>query len=140
MKRKIIKIDEAKCNGCGECVPSCAEGAIRIVDGKAKLITCLDDVLDELLEVGEIMRSYSADDNDGKRAGDDEPSVPVHLLPNEQAVFAAVKSGEEDVDSIVQASGLNVARVTSLLTTLQLKGLTTPSPVTTTRRFMEDRC
>jgi len=96
-------------------------GLIR--DGKAKLITCLDDVLDELLEVGEIMRSYSADDNDGKRAGDDEPSVPVHLLPNEQAVFAAVKSGEEDVDSIVQASGLNVARVTSLLTTLQLKGL-----------------
>ena len=36
--RKIIRIDESKCNGCGECVPSCAEGAIRIVDGKAKLV------------------------------------------------------------------------------------------------------
>jgi Pyruvate/2-oxoacid:ferredoxin oxidoreductase delta subunit len=36
--RKIIKIDAEKCNGCGLCVPSCAEGAIRIVDGKARLV------------------------------------------------------------------------------------------------------
>ena len=38
IKRKIIRIDEEKCNGCGLCVPSCAEGAIRIVGGKARLI------------------------------------------------------------------------------------------------------
>jgi len=37
--RKIVKIDEAKCNGCGLCVPACAEGAIQIIDGKAKLIS-----------------------------------------------------------------------------------------------------
>jgi Pyruvate/2-oxoacid:ferredoxin oxidoreductase delta subunit len=37
-KRKIIQIDEAKCDGCGTCVPSCAEGAIQIVKGKAKLV------------------------------------------------------------------------------------------------------
>jgi Pyruvate/2-oxoacid:ferredoxin oxidoreductase delta subunit len=36
--RKIIKIDEEKCNGCGLCVPNCAEGAIQIIDGKAKLV------------------------------------------------------------------------------------------------------
>ena len=36
--RKIIKIDEEKCNGCGICVPSCAEGAIKIIDGKARLV------------------------------------------------------------------------------------------------------
>jgi Pyruvate/2-oxoacid:ferredoxin oxidoreductase delta subunit len=36
--RKIIRIDEEKCNGCGLCVPSCAEGAIRIADGKARLV------------------------------------------------------------------------------------------------------
>lgn len=36
--RKIIEIDEEKCDGCGNCVPSCAEGAIQIVDGKARVI------------------------------------------------------------------------------------------------------
>jgi len=37
--RKIIRIDEEKCNGCGICVPACAEGALQIIDGKAKLIS-----------------------------------------------------------------------------------------------------
>jgi len=36
--RNIIKIDEEKCDGCGHCVEACAEGAIRIIDGKAKLV------------------------------------------------------------------------------------------------------
>lgn len=36
--RKIIQIEEDKCNGCGLCVPNCAEGAIQIIDGKAKLV------------------------------------------------------------------------------------------------------
>ncbi len=38
VKRKIIKIDEEKCDGCGLCIPSCPEGALRIVDGKARLV------------------------------------------------------------------------------------------------------
>lgn len=37
--RQIIKIDEEKCNGCGACVPACAEGALQIIDGKAKLVS-----------------------------------------------------------------------------------------------------
>ena len=39
MKRKIVSIDEARCNGCGLCVSACHEGAIQLVDGKAKLIS-----------------------------------------------------------------------------------------------------
>ncbi len=38
MLRKIILIDEDKCDGCGACVPGCAEGAIEIIDGKARLV------------------------------------------------------------------------------------------------------
>lgn len=37
--RKIIRIDEEKCTGCGLCVPSCAEGAIKIENGKARLVS-----------------------------------------------------------------------------------------------------
>ena len=39
MKRDIINIDEDKCNGCGLCVPNCHEGAIQIIDGKARLVS-----------------------------------------------------------------------------------------------------
>jgi Pyruvate/2-oxoacid:ferredoxin oxidoreductase delta subunit len=39
VKRKVVKIDEEKCNGCGLCMIACAEGALQIVDGKAKLIS-----------------------------------------------------------------------------------------------------
>ncbi len=38
MKRKIVEIDESKCTGCGLCANACHEGAIAMVDGKAKLV------------------------------------------------------------------------------------------------------
>jgi len=38
MKRKIIKIDQEKCTGCGLCVPDCPEGALQVIDGKARLV------------------------------------------------------------------------------------------------------
>jgi NAD-dependent dihydropyrimidine dehydrogenase PreA subunit len=36
--RKIVKIDETKCDGCGQCIVNCPEGALRIIDGKARLV------------------------------------------------------------------------------------------------------
>ena len=62
MKRQIVKIDEEKCTGCGLCVPACAEGAIQIVDGKARLIAdnlcdglgaCLGDCPEDAITIEE---------------------------------------------------------------------------------------
>jgi len=41
VKRRIIEIDERKCDGCGDCIPACPEGAIQLIDGKARLISDL---------------------------------------------------------------------------------------------------
>jgi NAD-dependent dihydropyrimidine dehydrogenase PreA subunit len=41
MKREIIKIDEEKCTGCGLCIPACPEGALQIIDNKARLVSDL---------------------------------------------------------------------------------------------------
>ena len=46
MKRRIIEIDQNKCNGCGACAAACHEGAIAMVDGKAQLMR--DDYCDGL--------------------------------------------------------------------------------------------
>lgn len=76
-KRTIIRIDEEKCNGCGLCVPACAEGAIQIVDGKAKLVSetycdglgaCLGDCPQDAITMEE-----------REAAEYDQKAVDVHL-------------------------------------------------------------
>jgi Pyruvate/2-oxoacid:ferredoxin oxidoreductase delta subunit len=61
-KRKIIEIDEDKCTGCGACVTKCAEGALKIVDGKAKVVSdvfcdglgaCIGDCPEDALRIVE---------------------------------------------------------------------------------------
>jgi Pyruvate/2-oxoacid:ferredoxin oxidoreductase delta subunit len=39
MRRKIVQIDQEKCNGCGLCIPNCADGALKIINGKARLVS-----------------------------------------------------------------------------------------------------
>ncbi len=38
MKRRVLKVDESRCDGCGRCVAGCREGAMRLIDGKARLV------------------------------------------------------------------------------------------------------
>jgi len=81
--REIIRIDEEKCDGCGLCVPACAEGAIKIIEGKAKLISetycdgmgaCLGECPQDAISI------------ETRRAGEyDEAAVAEHLAGQEKA-------------------------------------------------------
>ena len=60
MKREIIKIDEDKCTGCGLCIPACPEGALQIIDDKARLVSdlmcdglgaCIGDCPEDAIEI-----------------------------------------------------------------------------------------
>ena len=97
-------------------------GLIR--DGQAKLVTCLEDVLDELGQVGEIMgrEGQTSVEPEGTEPGDSVSLLPK-LTAHEQAVLNAVVDDAEDADAIACKAGLDPARVMSTLTSLQLKGL-----------------
>lgn len=101
-----------------------SNGLIR--KGEAKLITCLEDILDELGAVGEVM---GRDEVTGAGVAGKEhlcsppPASLPKLADNEQAVFNALSNGCEDADAIVAQCDLGPAQTMSALTSLQLKGL-----------------
>ena len=104
-----------------------SNGLIR--DGAAKLVTCLEDILDELNDVGELMaRGAPKEDERGVvREGGDGALLRV-LTAQQRAVFDAVVGGAEDVDAVCEASGADAASVMTALTSLQIRGLVRQLP------------
>ena len=91
-----------------------------IRDGQAKLVTCLEDILDELGDVGRMVKPDADELEQGEPA---EPGIPVpRLLPSEKLVYNAVGVEPTDLASICETCGLTVSQVTSTLTLLQMKG------------------
>jgi DNA processing protein len=105
-------------------------GVHRLIrDGQAKLVTCLEDVLDEFQEVGAIMRPEPDGlfDEEARADGMDKPVVGpaqiANLAPHERAIYEAVQNGCEDFEDIRETTRLPIWRISSSLTALQLKGL-----------------
>ena len=95
--RKIIEIDDELCDGCGQCVPSCAEGAIEVVDGKARIVAekycdglgaCMGDCPNGALKIVE--REAEDFDEDAveqylkEKAGKPTGTTPVCGCPSTQ--------------------------------------------------------
>ena len=96
-----------------------------IRDGGAKLITCLDDVLDELAAVGEIMRKEIVASSVVSPEVSDAPTAPdvaSKLTADEAALLGILDDGECAGDDLCARSGMEPGRVLALLTSLELKG------------------
>lgn len=93
MVRQVIHIDEEKCNGCGRCATACHEGAIAIIDGKAKLTR--DDYCDGM---GDCLPSCPMDaiSFETREAAEyDEKAVEEHLKARAAAMAAQTGAGTE---------------------------------------------
>jgi len=86
MIRQIIKIDENKCNGCGLCVSACHEGAIGLVDGKAKLLR--DDYCDGLGNCLPVCPTEAITFEEREAAAFDEAAVKANMESKQPETLA----------------------------------------------------
>jgi NAD-dependent dihydropyrimidine dehydrogenase PreA subunit len=99
MLRKIVRIDEEKCDGCGECIPSCAEGAISLVGGKARLSSdALCDGLGACL--GECPRGAITVE-EREAVAFDEEAVKTHLLSMGEQVSHRHRPSDASLPSLL---------------------------------------
>lgn len=87
MLRKIIKINEDLCNGCGQCIPNCPEGAIQMINGKARLISdlCCDGLGACLGECP--VRAIEVEEREAEPY--DERQVMANIIKQGEAVIKA---------------------------------------------------
>src|SRR5512135_3488676 len=90
MLREIVRIDEEKCNGCGLCVPTCQEGALQIIDGKARLISeLMCDGLGACL--GHCPEGAITIEKREAEAYDEEVVIPQMVKSGKNTLFAHLK-------------------------------------------------
>lgn len=102
MIRKIITINEEKCNGCGLCAEACHEGAIGMVNGKAKLLR--DDYCDGLGDCLPACPTGAITFEEREAADYDEAAVEAHKAKRAAAKFKAKESGSADASGSVAAT------------------------------------
>lgn len=116
--RQIVRIDEEKCNGCGLCIPACAEGALQIVNGKAKLINdkyCdgLGACLGECPQGALTIEEREAEDFD-------EKAVEEHLKKERQV--PVIHSAHQTLQSCPSAQVMHFQRNSTLKETINAPG------------------
>jgi ferredoxin len=111
-KRQIIRIDQDKCDGCGMCVPSCAEGAIQILDGKAQLLAdkfCdgLGACLGECPQGALTIETRDAEEFEGPAPGAPPPEdpAPIHEPVGEVSVCPGSRIQQFKRETASKASG-----------------------------------
>lgn len=102
MMRKIITINEEKCNGCGLCAEACHEGAIGMVNGKAKLLR--DDYCDGLGDCLPACPTGAITFEEREAADYDEAAVEAHKAKRAAAKFKAKESGAADASGSAAAT------------------------------------
>ena len=87
MKRKIIQIDDEKCTGCGQCIPDCPEGALQVIEGKARLVS--DLFCDGLGACMGACPEGAITVIEREAGAYDEKAVMAHVVPHGPAVITA---------------------------------------------------